>query len=58
MKEFKIGNSKIIMNDKYCRNQTADERAEIFRRVSRIAYGALRRQAPKKEIRQEKAAGI
>lgn len=46
--EIMIGNTKIIINDMYCRSQTAEQRAQVLQRVSNIAYGALLRQMNEK----------
>lgn len=50
MQEFMIGNTKIIINDSICRDQTPEQREQIFQRVSDIAYGALISQARKAEL--------
>lgn len=52
--EFKIGDTKIIMNDACLVYRTEEERNEVFRRVSEIAYGALRRQQAAKERDKKK----
>ena len=44
IKEFMIGNTHIKINDKYCHNQTEEERQEIMQRISNMAYAALVRQ--------------
>lgn len=46
--EFMLGNTKVIINDMYCRDQTAEQRAQVLQRVSDIAYGALLRQMGEK----------
>lgn len=50
MQEFMIGNTKIIINDSFCKNQTAEQREKIFQRVSDIAYKALLSQIAKRTL--------
>lgn len=50
MQECMIGNTKTIINDSMCRSQTTEQRDQIFRRVSDIAYMALSGQAVKKNV--------
>lgn len=52
--EFKIGNTKIIINDECLIYRTKEEREQVFRRVSDIAYEGLLRQMAAKE--REEAA--
>lgn len=47
--ETKIGNTRIIFNDACLKFKTEEERNEVFRRVSNIAYDALLRQKLAKE---------
>lgn len=54
-KEFCFGNSKVIVNDCCCRNQTEEERNGILARVSLIAYSALVSQAQKKLLNEASA---
>jgi len=53
MQEFMLGNTKVIINDRYCRGQTEEQREKILQRVSEIACEALFRQM-KEESRDEK----
>lgn len=54
--EFEIGGSKIIINDECLVYRTEEERNGVFRRVSDIAYGALRRQQAAKEKKKDGAS--
>lgn len=45
VRDYYIGNTRILICDDYCRNQTHEEREAIRRRASRIALEALSAQA-------------
>ncbi len=51
MQEFMLGNTKVIINDRYCRGQTEEQREKILQRVSEIACEALFRQMKEEEQR-------
>lgn len=57
IKEFMIGNTHIKINDKYCHNQTEEERQAIMQRISNMAYAALVRQEQRKMEEQKKETG-
>lgn len=56
-KEYMIGNTHIKINDKYCHNQTEEERQAIMQRVSNMAHAALIRQEQRRLEEQKKKTG-
>ena len=42
--EYKIGNTKIIINDEFCKNQTEESKNETIKNITRIVSASLREQ--------------
>lgn len=51
--EIMIGNTKVIINDMYCRAQTAEQRAQVLQRASNIVYKAIVGQMMRKGSKDE-----
>ena len=45
VEEHKIGNTRCLISDDYCRDKTPEDVEKILRRIAEIAYPALLRQA-------------